>query len=136
MLPPPRAPASSVPALNFLRGFQLAQIATSAFRNAFPRRGKRRVVVQANVRGRDIGSFVDEARQRIDANVKLPAGSWLDWGGRFENLLSARQRLLVVVPVCFFLIFILLFSTFNSVKYAVMVFTGVPLALTGGIVAL
>jgi cobalt-zinc-cadmium resistance protein CzcA len=98
--------------------------------------GKRRIVVQANVRGRDIGSFVDDARRRINQNVKLPAGSWLDWGGQFENLLSARQRLLVVVPVCFFLIFLLLFSTFNNVKYALMVFTGVPLALTGGIIAL
>jgi cobalt-zinc-cadmium resistance protein CzcA len=68
--------------------------------------------------------------------VKLPAGSWIDWGGQFENLLNARQRLLIVVPICFFLIFLLLFSTFNDVKYAVMVFTGVPLALTGGIVAL
>jgi heavy metal efflux system protein len=98
--------------------------------------GKRRVVVQANVRGRDIGSFVDEARRKIDANVKVPPGSWLDWGGQFENLVNARQRLLVVVPVCFFLIFMLLFSTFNDVKYALMVFSGVPLALTGGIVAL
>jgi cobalt-zinc-cadmium resistance protein CzcA len=98
--------------------------------------GKRRIVVQANVRGRDIGSFVDDARRQIEQKVKLPAGSWLDWGGQFENLLSARQRLLVVVPVCFFLIFLLLFSTFNDAKYAAMVFTGVPLALTGGIVAL
>ena len=92
--------------------------------------------MQANVRGRDIGSFVDEAQRRIDRRVKLPAGDWLDWGGQFENLVAARQRLAVVVPVCFFLIFLLLFSTFNSVKYALMVFTGVPLALTGGIVAL
>jgi cobalt-zinc-cadmium resistance protein CzcA len=98
--------------------------------------GKRRIVVQANVRGRDIGSFVEDARRHIDEKVKLPAGSWLDWGGQFENLLNARQRLLVVVPICFFLIFLLLFSTFNDVRYAVMVFTGVPLALTGGVVAL
>jgi cobalt-zinc-cadmium resistance protein CzcA len=98
--------------------------------------GKRRVVVQANVRGRDIGSFVDEAQRQIDQQVKVPAGSWLDWGGQFENLLAARQRLTLVVPIAFFLIFLLLFGTFGSVKYAVMVFTGVPLALTGGIVAL
>jgi cobalt-zinc-cadmium resistance protein CzcA len=98
--------------------------------------GKRRVVVQANVRGRDIGSFVNEAQAKLDAEAKLPAGTWLEWGGQFENLVAARQRLLVVVPGCFFLIFILLFSTFNSVKHAVMVFSGVPLALTGGIVAL
>jgi cobalt-zinc-cadmium resistance protein CzcA len=98
--------------------------------------GKRRVVVQANVRGRDVGSFVEEARRKIDTQVKVPAGNWLDWGGQFENLVNARRRLLIVVPVCFFLIFMLLFSTFNDVKYAVMVYSGVPLALTGGIVAL
>jgi cobalt-zinc-cadmium resistance protein CzcA len=98
--------------------------------------GKRRIVVQANIRGRDLGSFVDDARQQIAAQVLLPPGSWLDWGGQFENLVAARQRLSLVVPLCFFLIFLLLFSAFNSVKYAVLVFTGVPLALTGGIVSL
>ncbi len=98
--------------------------------------GKRRVVVQANVRGRDLGSFVAEAEQRIAGQVKVPPGQWLDWGGQFENLLAARKRLTVVVPVCLFLIFLLLFSAFNSVKYALLVFTGVPLALTGGIVSL
>ncbi|HTL29817.1 MAG TPA: CusA/CzcA family heavy metal efflux RND transporter [Tepidisphaeraceae bacterium] len=98
--------------------------------------GKRSIVVQANVRGRDIGSFVADAQQEIDAEAKVPPGSWLEWGGQFENLVAARERLLVVVPGCFLLIFILLFSTFNSVKYAMMVFTGVPLALTGGILAL
>jgi cobalt-zinc-cadmium resistance protein CzcA len=98
--------------------------------------GKRQVVVQANVRGRDIGSFVADAQKRIDADVKPPAGTWLDWGGQFENLTAARRRLAVVVPVCFLLIFLLLFSTFNSVKHALTVFSGVPLALTGGIVAL
>lgn len=103
--------------------------------------GKRRVVVQANVRGRDIGSFVTEAQKRINelvAGGKLapPSGGWLEWGGQFENLIAARQRLLIVVPVCMFLIFVLLFTTFGSVKYALMVFSGVPLALTGGIVAL
>ncbi len=97
--------------------------------------GKRRVVVEANVRGRDIGSFVADAQQKID-EIKIPAGNYLEWGGQFENLLEAKQRLMIVVPVCFFLIFLLLFSTFGSVKYALMVFTGVPLALTGGIVAL
>lgn len=97
---------------------------------------KRRVVVQCNVRGRDIGSFVIEAQRKIDEQVKLAAGTWLSWGGQFENLITARQRLMIVVPICFFLIFILLFSTFNSAKYAVLVFSGVPLALTGGIVSL
>jgi cobalt-zinc-cadmium resistance protein CzcA len=98
--------------------------------------GKRRVVVQANVRGRDIGSFVQEAQQKISQQIQVPSGSWLEWGGQFENLQAAKQRLMVVIPVCFFLIFLLLFSTFNSVKYALMVFICVPLALTGGIVAL
>ncbi|HEY5870396.1 MAG TPA: efflux RND transporter permease subunit, partial [Candidatus Tectomicrobia bacterium] len=98
--------------------------------------GKRRIVVQANIRGRDLGSFVEDAQQQIASQVPLPAGSWLDWGGQFENLVAARQRLSLVVPLCFFLIFLLLFSAFNSVKYAVLVFTGVPLALTGGILAL
>jgi cobalt-zinc-cadmium resistance protein CzcA len=98
--------------------------------------GKRSVVVQTNVRGRDIGSFVAEAQKKSDAEAKVPAGSWIEWGGQFENLVAARQRLLMVVPACFFLIFILLFSTFNSVKYAIMVFSGVPLALTGGILSL
>ncbi|MCC7409774.1 MAG: CusA/CzcA family heavy metal efflux RND transporter [Phycisphaeraceae bacterium] len=98
--------------------------------------GKRRVVVQANVRGRDIGSFVAEARERLEREVTIPAGYWMDWGGQFENLIAARQRLAIVVPVCFFLIFLLLFGTFNSVKHALIVFTGVPLALTGGILAL
>jgi cobalt-zinc-cadmium resistance protein CzcA len=98
--------------------------------------GKRRLVVQANVRGRDLGSFVAEARERIGSGVQLQPGTWLDWGGQYENLLAARNRLAVVVPLCFFLIFLFLFSTFNSVKYAVIVFSGVPLALTGGILAL
>jgi cobalt-zinc-cadmium resistance protein CzcA len=98
--------------------------------------GKRRIVVQANIRGRDLGSFVADAQQQIAAQIPLPSGSWLDWGGQFENLVAARQRLSLVVPLCFFLIFLLLLSAFNSVKYAILVFTGVPLALTGGIVSL
>ena len=99
--------------------------------------GMRRVGVQCNVRDRDIGSFVAEAQRRIEAKVKRPPGNPpLEWGGQFENLQAAQQRLIVVVPVCLFLIFVLLFSTFNSVKYAVLVFTGVPLAMTGGVVAL
>jgi len=97
--------------------------------------GKRRIVVQCNVRGRDLGSFVQEAQQRV-AEVSLPAGQWLTWGGQYENLVAAKERLTVVVPICFFLIFLLLFSTFKSVKYALLVFSAVPLGLTGGIVAL
>ena len=98
--------------------------------------GKRRVVAQANIRGRDLGSFVADAQRRIETQVKLPPDSWLGWGGQFENLVAARQRLSLVVPGCFFLIFLLLFSAFNSARYALLVFTGVPLALTGGIVSL
>jgi len=98
--------------------------------------GKRRVVVQANVRGRDIGSFVKDAQRRIDAEVALPPGYWKTWGGQFENLLAARDRLLFVVPVALLLIFALLFATFNSIKDSVLVFTGIPLALTGGILTL
>lgn len=98
--------------------------------------GKRRIVVQANVRGRDLGSYVQEVQSRIDKEVKLPASSWLAWGGQFENLVKAKDRLLIVVPLCLFLIFILLFSTFNSVRDALIVFSGVPLALPGGILGL
>jgi heavy metal efflux system protein len=98
--------------------------------------GKRLVVVQANVRGSDISTFVEAAKKKINEDVKIPAGYWLEWGGQFENLLSARDRLLVVVPVCFFMIFMLLYTAFHSVRHALLVFTGVPLALTGGIAAL
>jgi cobalt-zinc-cadmium resistance protein CzcA len=98
--------------------------------------GKRRIVVQANVRNRDLGSYVAEAQQQIDEQVKLPAGVWLSWGGQFENLLRAKTRLLLVVPLCLFLIFILLFSTFNSVRDALIVFMAIPLALPGGVIAL
>lgn len=97
--------------------------------------GKRRIVVQTNVRGRDLGTFVQEAQSRI-AEVKLPAGQWLVWGGKYENLVAAKERLSIVVPVCFFLIFLLLFWTFKSVKYALLVFAAVPLGLTGGVLSL
>ncbi len=98
--------------------------------------GKRRIVIQANVRGRDLGGFVAEAQKAIEEKVKLPAGYWTTWGGQFENLAAAKKRLLIVVPACFFLIFLLLFSTFGSVRQALMVFSAVPLALSGGIVSL
>lgn len=98
--------------------------------------GKRRIVVQANVRGRDIASFVAEAQQRIASHVKLPPGTWLEWGGQFKNLEEAKARLTIVIPICFVLIFLLLFSTFGNAKDAVLVFTAVPLALTGGVVSL
>ncbi len=97
--------------------------------------GKRRVVVQANVRGRDLGSFVADAEERIQ-EVPIPAGGWLEWGGQFQNLVAARARLALVVPLCFALIFVLLFGSFGSVRYALLVFSGVPLGLTGGVLAL
>jgi cobalt-zinc-cadmium resistance protein CzcA len=98
--------------------------------------GKRRVVVTANVRGRDIGSLVAEAQGKVAAQVQLPSGYYVTWGGQFENLASAKQRLMIVVPVCFFLIFLLLYSALGSPRDALLVFSAVPLALTGGIAAL
>ncbi|MBA2515281.1 MAG: CusA/CzcA family heavy metal efflux RND transporter, partial [Solirubrobacterales bacterium] len=95
--------------------------------------GKRRVVVTANVRGRDIGSFVADAEQRIRDQVTVPPGYWTAWGGQFEQLISARQRLQIVVPVALLLIFGLLYVTFGNVRDSVLVFTGVPMALTGGV---
>lgn len=98
--------------------------------------GQRRVTVEANVRGRDLGSFVAEAQQRVEREVTLTPGYRLEWGGTFENLESGRQRLMVVVPLTFLVIFILLFVTFNSIRQASLVFTGIPFAVTGGILAL
>jgi heavy metal efflux system protein len=98
--------------------------------------GKRRVVVTANVRERDIGSFVQEAQAKVDAAVKLPEGYWLGWGGTFEQLQSAKQRLLIVVPLALFIILGLLYASLGNLKDGLLVFSGVPLALTGGILAL
>ncbi|HEX8300034.1 MAG TPA: CusA/CzcA family heavy metal efflux RND transporter [Sphingomonas sp.] len=98
--------------------------------------GKRRVVVTANVRGRDLGSFVQKLRQKVDAEVELPPGYWVSYGGTFEQLISAAERLRLVVPAALLLIFGLLFWLFRSVKDAAIVFSGVPLALTGGVAAL
>lgn len=97
--------------------------------------GKRRIVVSANVRGRDLGSFVAEAEQAM-GRVKIPAGYWTVWGGQYENLASATQRLQIVVPVSLLLVFTLLFAMFGNIKDGLLVFTGIPFALTGGIVAL
>ncbi|PLC06970.1 CusA/CzcA family heavy metal efflux RND transporter [Variovorax sp. RO1] len=97
--------------------------------------GKRRIVVSANVRGRDLGSFVTEAEEAMRA-VRIPPGYWTVWGGQYENLASATQRLQVVVPVSLLLVFTLLFAMFGNLKDGLLVFTGIPFALTGGIVAL
>ena len=98
--------------------------------------GKRRVVVTANVRGRDLGSFVKDVQQAIDANVQLPAGYWIEYGGTYQKLQSASQRLSIVVPVTLVLIIGLLLLALGSLKDSLIIFTGVPLALTGGIFAL
>ncbi|MCB2253149.1 CusA/CzcA family heavy metal efflux RND transporter [Pseudomonas chlororaphis] len=98
--------------------------------------GKRLVIVSANVRGRDMGSFVEEATQAIGAQVKIPTGYWITWGGQFEQLQEASKRLEIVVPVALLLVFGLLFMMFNNLKDGLLVFTGIPFALTGGIMAL
>ncbi|WP_322515112.1 CusA/CzcA family heavy metal efflux RND transporter [Rhodopseudomonas palustris] len=98
--------------------------------------GKRRIVVTANVRGRDLGSFVGDAQKQVAEKVKLPAGYWIGWGGQFEQLVSATKRLTIVVPVALALILLLLFISLGSAADAALVFSGVPLALTGGVAAL
>ena len=98
--------------------------------------GKRRIVISANVRGRDIGSFVADATQQLQAQVAIPAGYWTSWGGQFEQLQSATARLQLVVPLALGLVFILLFAMFGNVKDGLLVFSGIPFALTGGIIAL
>ncbi|MCJ2087915.1 CusA/CzcA family heavy metal efflux RND transporter [Methylobacterium sp. E-005] len=116
---------------------QVARFSVSEGPNQISREnGRRRVVVTANVRGRNIGSLVAEAQAQVAAQVPLPAGASLAWGGQFENLASARARLAVVVPVCFGLIFLLLTGALGSARDALLVFSAVPLALTGGIAAL
>ncbi|MDR7091386.1 efflux RND transporter permease subunit [Cellvibrio fibrivorans] len=98
--------------------------------------GKRLVIVTANVRGRDLGSFVSEVQTRIASDVKLPVGYWLDYGGTFEQLESASKRLAIVVPLTLLMVIALLVMAFGSIKDALIIFTGVPLALTGGVLAL
>ena len=98
--------------------------------------GKRRIVVTANVRARDLGSFVSEAEAAVGEKVKLPPGYWIGWGGQFEQLVSATKRLTIVVPVALLLVFLLLFMGMGSAADAALVFSGVPLALTGGVAAL
>jgi len=97
---------------------------------------RRRIGVELNVRGRDIGSFVQEAQAKIAKDVQLPPGYYLKWGGTFENLERASARLLIVVPIALFLIFVLLYTTFNSIKQALLIYTGIPFAIVGGIIAL
>lgn len=98
--------------------------------------GKRRIVVTANVRGRDLGSFVEEAKLRIDSDVKIPSGYWVEWGGQFEQLTSAATRLKIVVPIVLLLIILLLYLSFHDLGDALLVFSGVPFALTGGLIGI
>jgi cobalt-zinc-cadmium resistance protein CzcA len=116
---------------------EIATIAVETGPNQISREdGKRRVVVTANVRGRDLGSFIAEVQDKVGAEVEVPPGYWISYGGTFEQLISAAKRLQLVVPVVLLLIFGLLFALFRSVKDAAIVFSGVPLALTGGVAAL
>ncbi|AVT76128.1 cobalt-zinc-cadmium resistance protein CzcA, cation efflux system protein CusA [Rhodopseudomonas palustris] len=145
-LPPAEGQAKATPAafsvsplsqMRYAPLSELAEIVVAPGPNQISREdGKRRIVVSANVRGRDLGSFVGEAQQLIADKVKLPAGYWIGWGGQFEQLVSATQRLTIVVPIALLLIFLLLFISLGSAADALLVFSGVPLALTGGIFAL
>jgi cobalt-zinc-cadmium resistance protein CzcA len=127
----PDAPAASIP-LRTIASFEQ----TVGYNQISRENGKRRVVATAEVRGRDIGSLVAEAQAKVAEQVKLPPGSYLAWGGQFENFAIARQRLAFVVPGVFALIYMLLFGALGSARDAALVFSAVPLALTGGIAAL
>jgi len=136
-LPVPLPAGATGTSRTFIPLSEVAELSLSPGPNQVSREnGKRRVVVSANVRGRDIGSFVAEAEQAIQQQIKLPTGYWMVWGGQFENLQSATNRLKVVVPVSLLLVFTLLFVMFGNAKDGLLVFTGIPFALTGGIVAL
>jgi cobalt-zinc-cadmium resistance protein CzcA len=122
---------------NFIPLGEIATLVVAPGPNQISREaGKRRVVISANVRGRDIGSFVGEAKTAIDKAVKVPPAYWTTWGGQFEQLQSATQRLQVVVPMALLLVFVLLFAMFGNLRDGLIVFSGIPLALTGGILAL
>lgn len=133
---PVSLPAAANPELSFVPLGEVADIVELQGPNQINREsGKRNVVVTANVEGRDLGSFIADAQQAMQA-LDIPSGYWLEYGGTFEQLQSARQRLSLVVPLTLLLILGLLFSVFNSLRDALIIFTGVPLALTGGVAAL
>ena len=130
-------PGNAAGQLGFIALSQVASLDLVLGPNQISREnGKRLVIVSANVRGRDIGSFVEEAEAALIAQVKVPAGYWTTWGGQFEQLKEASERLRIVVPVALLLVFGLLFMMFNNLKDGLLVFTGIPFALTGGIMAL
>ena len=129
-------PRSAEARINFIPLGEVATFELAPGPNQVSREnGKRRIVVSTNVRGRDVGSFVAEAEQGL-AQIKIPSGYWTSWGGTFENLQSATKRLQIVVPVSLLLVFVLLFAMFGNAKDGLLVFTGIPFALTGGILAL
>jgi len=121
----------------FLPLNQLAEIRTEEGPAQISRENiHRRLSVETNVRGRDLASFVREAQESVNREIKLPQGYWIEWGGQFENLERASSTLAIVVPVALFLIFVLLYTTFGSVRPALMIYLNIPLAATGGIIAL
>lgn len=130
-IPIPLQDGSIVP-LGELVSFNLE----TGYNQVYRENGKRRVVVSANVRGRDLGSFVEDVQVAVASNVDIPPGYWVEYGGTFEQLESATQRLIIVVPVTLLLILTLLVMALNSFRDALIIFTGVPLALTGGVMAL
>ena len=137
LIPVPALASNASGQLGFIALSQVASLDLVMGPNQISREnGKRLVIVSANVRGRDIGSFVEEAEAAIIAEVKVPAGYWTTWGGQFEQLKEASERLRIVVPVALLLVFGLLFMMFNNLKDGLLVFTGIPFALTGGIMAL
>ncbi|HYN55541.1 MAG TPA: CusA/CzcA family heavy metal efflux RND transporter, partial [Methylotenera sp.] len=121
----------------YMRLSELASLDVAQGANQFSRaNGKRNVVVTANVRERDIGSFVAEAQTSIAEEVKIPAGNWLEWGGTFKQLQSAADRLQIVIPLALLIVFMLLYAVFGNFKDGLIVFSGIPFALTGGVTAL
>lgn len=122
---------------NFVPLNEIARIELTPAPNQISREnGKRQIIVTANVRGRDLGSFVRDVQTQINTQIKLPTGYWLDYGGTFEQLESASKRLSIVVPLTLLMVVALLVMAFGSLKDALIIFTGVPLALTGGVLAL
>ncbi|GFM59986.1 cation transporter [Pseudomonas cichorii] len=137
LIPVPASPVSGNSQIGFIPLSQVASLDLILGPNQISREnGKRLVIVSANVRGRDLGSFVEEAGQSIGEQVTIPPGYWTSWGGQFEQLQSAAQRLKIVVPVALLMVLALLFMMFNNLRDGLLVFTGIPFALTGGILAL
>lgn len=128
---------SELPTDRFVTLQEIADIEITEGPNQISREnGKRRIVVTANVRGRDLGSFVQEAQSRIAKELDLPAGYWLGWDGQYEHLMNAKSRLLIVIPVVLLTVFSLVYLTFRSFKNTLLVYSGIPFALSGGIMAL